>query len=49
MTLLDSQRAAFESWMTEALDFYGNPRRRGGHVDIGLHQSPSASTFMRVR
>ena len=38
-----------QSWMTEALDFYGNPRRRGGHVDIGLHQSPSASTFMRVR
>ena len=37
-------KGMYQAWMADAVDFFGNPRTRGGHVDIGYFQSPPAGT-----
>ena len=37
-------KGLYQAWMADATDFFGNPRTRGGHVDIGYFQSPPAGT-----
>ena len=37
-------KGLYQAWMADATDFFGNPRARGSHVDIGYFQSPPAST-----
>ena len=39
----------YQSWMADAVDFFGNPRARGTHVDIGYHQSEPAGTTIFLR
>ena len=39
-------KGLYQSWMADAVDFFGNPRARGAKVDIGYHQSePAAMTI----
>jgi hypothetical protein len=42
-------KGLYQSWMADAVDFFGNPRARGTHVDIGYHQSEPAGTTIFLR
>jgi hypothetical protein len=42
-------KGLYQAWMANAVDFFGNPRARNGHVDIGYFQSPPAGTTIFLR
>ena len=42
-------KGLYQAWMADAVDFFGNPRARNGHVDIGYFQSPPAGTTIFLR
>ncbi len=42
-------KGLYQSWMADAVDFFGNPRARGTKVDIGYHQSEPAGTTIFLR
>ena len=42
-------KGLYQTWMADAVDFFGNPRARNGHVDIGYFQSPPAGTTILLQ
>ena len=42
-------KGLYQAWMADAVDFFGNPRARNGHVDIGYFQSPPAGTTILLK
>ena len=42
-------KGLYEAWMANAVDFFGDPRARNGHVDIGYFQSPPAATTIILK
>ncbi len=42
-------KGLYQAWMADAVDFFGNPRARGDHVDIGYFQSPPAGTTILLQ
>ncbi len=42
-------KGLYQTWMADAIDFFGNPRARGAKVDIGYYQSEPAGTTLFLR
>ena len=42
-------KGLYQSWMADAVDFFGNPRARGAKVDIGYHQSEPTATAIFLK